>query len=250
MKINIFFLIFLSLYCLINSDAPNGYNLVWSDEFEGSSLDTSKWEYNIGAEPYWGNNELEFYTKRQENVYVENGLLHIRAKKESYGGKEYTSGRIVTRRKFDFKYGFVEARIALPSGMGIWPAFWMLAANDESDEIDIIEAVNTENIVYSTCHWFPDGEYQHKSGQSERFDITQFHTYTMLWTDSVLQFAIDGKEHLTLNIKNGADNTYAFHGNFYFLLNVAVGGNWPGFNIDNKQFPTEMKVDYIRVYKN
>ena len=238
MKINIFCLVLLSLYCSINSDAPSGYKLVWSDEFEGSALDTSKWEYNIGAEPYWGNNELEFYTKRQENVYVENGLLHIRAKKESYGGKDYTSGRIVTRRKFDFKYGFVEARIALPRGMGIWPAFWMLAANDQSDEIDIIEAVNTENIVYSTCHWFPNGEYQHKSGQTERFDITQF------------QFAVDGKEHLTLNIKNGADNTQSFHGNFYFLLNVAVGGNWPGFNIDNSQFPTEMKVDYIRVYKN
>ena len=95
MKINIFCLILLSLYCSINSDAPSGYNLVWSDEFEGVSLDTSKWEYNTGAEPYWGNNELEFYTKRQENVYVENGLLHIRAKKESYGGKDYTSGRII-----------------------------------------------------------------------------------------------------------------------------------------------------------
>ena len=250
MKINIIFLFILSFCVLIKSSPPSGYNLYWSDEFDGSSLDTSKWVYNIGGEPNWGNNELEYYTDRTDNVYVQDGYLHIRALKESYGGKKYTSGRITTRQRFDFKYGYIEARIALPRGMGIWPAFWMLAANDQSDEIDIIEAVNTEGIVYSTCHWFPNGEYKHKSGQTDSFDITNFHTYTVLWTDSEMTFAIDGKEHLTLNIKDAVDGTNAFHRNFYFLLNVAVGGNWPGFNIDDSQFPTEMKVDYVRVYKN
>ena len=249
MKIDIFLLIFLSLCCSINSDPPSGYILVWSDEFEGSSLNTKKWEYSIGAEPFWGNNELEFYTKRQENVYVENGLLHIRAQKESYGGKDYTSGRIHTKGKVHFKYGFIEARISLPRGMGIWPAFWLLVPYGESDKVDIVEAVNTENIVYSTCHWFPNGEHKYKSGQSEEFDITQFHNYSMLWTESVLQLAIDGKEHLTLNITDEVDDTNAFHNNFYFLLNVAVGGDRPGFNIDDSQFPTEMKVDYVRIYK-
>ena len=250
MKINIFLFIFLSLYYSINSAVPSGYSLYWSDEFDGSSLDTSKWVYNIGGEPNWGNNELEYYTDRQDNVYLSGGQLHIRAKKESYGGKQYTSGRITTRQKFSFHYGYIEARIALPRGMGIWPAFWMLAASDQSDEIDIIEAVNTEDIVYSTCHWFPNGNYKHKSGQTGKFDITQFHTYTMHWTDSMIQFAVDDKVHFTLNIKDGADDTRTLHGDFYFLLNVAVGGNWPGFDIDDSQFPTEMKVDYIRVYKN
>ena len=246
----IFILFFLSLYSNINSEPPAGYNLVWSDEFEGQFLDKSKWVYNVGGEPNWGNNELQYYTLREENIYLSNGQLHIRARNEPYGGNQYTSARITTRKRFDFKYGYVEARISLPRGMGIWPAFWMLAANDQADEIDIIEAVNTENIVYSTCHWYPNGQYTHESGATQKFDITQFHTYTMLWTEEKIQFAVDGNVHLTLNIKDGANKTNAFHGNFYFLLNVAVGGNWPGFEIDNNQFPTEMKVDYIRVYKN
>jgi beta-glucanase (GH16 family) len=246
----IFLLLFLSAYNSIKSDVPAGYNLVWSDEFEGSSLDTTKWVFNIGAEPNWGNNELQYYTNRQENIYLADGILHIRARHESFEGSKYTSARITTRKKFDFKYGFIEARIALPRGMGIWPAFWMLAANDKADEIDIIEAVNTENIVYSTCHWYPNGEYTHESGATRTFDITQFHTYTVLWNENVLQFAVDGNEHFTLNIKDSARQTNSFHGNFYFLLNVAVGGNWPGFDIDDNQFPTEMQVDYIRVYKN
>lgn len=247
---NYFFLIFFfSLYSSIKSDPPEGYDLVWSDKFESDSLDLSKWIYNTGAEPNWGNNELQYYTNRKENIYLANGMLHIKAKYESYEGSQYTSARITTRKKFDFKYGFIEARIALPRGMGIWPAFWMLAANDKADEIDIIEAVNTENIVYSTCHWYPNGEYTHESGWTKTFDITQFHIYTVLWNEEKIQFAVDGNEHFTLNIKNSAKQTNSFHGNFYFLLNVAVGGNWPGFVIDNSQFPTEMLVDYIKVYQ-
>ena len=246
----IFLFLFISLHIIIKSKPPEGYSLVWSDEFDDASLDTSKWVYNTGAEPNWGNNELQYYTKRQENIYLASGLLHIRARHESYEGSEYTSARITTRKKFDFKYGFIEAKIALPRGKGIWPAFWMLAANDKADEIDIIEAVNTENVVYSTCHWYPNGEYTHESGQTDTFDITQFHIYTVLWTEEMIQFAIDGNEHFTLNIKNSVRQTNSFHGNFYLLLNVAVGGNWPGFEIDDNQFPTEMQVDYIRIYKN
>ena len=140
----------------MRASLPAGYNLVWSDEFEGQFLDKSKWVYNVGGEPNWGNNELQYYTLREENIYLSNGQLHIRARNEPYGGNQYTSARITTRKRFDFKYGYVEARISLPRGMGIWPAFWMLAANDQADEIDIIEAVNTENIVYSTCHWYPN----------------------------------------------------------------------------------------------
>ena len=249
MTLKIFLLYILLIYNPINSEIPEGYNLVWSDEFEGSSLDSSKWQYNIGGEPNWGNNELQYYTDRKENVFLANGNLHIKALYESYKGNDYTSGRLTTRKKFDFKYGYIEARISLPRGKGIWPAFWMLAANDKADEIDIIEAVNTENIVYSTCHWYPDGQYTHESGETKTFDITQFHIYTMLWDENAIQFAVDGDVYLTLNIRNGTRQTNAFHGNFYFLLNVAVGGNWPGFEIDNNQFPNEMLVDYIRVYQ-
>ena len=103
---------------------------------------------------------------------------------------------------------------------------------------------------YNNREWYPNGEYTHESGATRTFDITQFHTYTVLWNENVLQFAVDGNEHFTLNIKDSARQTNSFHGNFYFLLNVAVGGNWPGFDIDDNQFPTEMQVDYIRVYKN
>lgn len=243
-------------YCLIFTiycEVPDGYKLVWSDEFEDNSLDLTKWNYDIGGEPQWGNNELQYYTNRVENVYVSSGLLHIRAKKESYKDHEYTSGRLVTRNKFDFKYGYVEAKVSLPRGKGIWPAFWMLAANDLDwpicGEIDIIEAVNTENVIYSTCHWSSEGGHAQYGEGTDSFDLTQFHIYSMLWDENNIKIAVDGKTHFDILIKDGVGDTTAFHSNFYFLINIAVGGDWPGFEIDDNQFPNEMQVDYIRVYK-
>ncbi|WP_051226672.1 RICIN domain-containing protein [Butyrivibrio sp. MC2013] len=236
--------------------ASSSSTLVWSDEFNSGSLDTSKWTCEIGnGSGGWGNNELEYYTDRSENVAVRDGSLVITARKENYNGYNYTSARLKTQDKFRFTYGHVEARIALPSGNGIWPAFWMLGQNIGSvgwprcGEIDIIEAINAENKVYGTCHWDSNGhaEYGNSSGT---FDITQFHNYTLDWDDQYIRMYVDGNRYHEIYIGGNAGNTEELHQEQFLLLNVAVGGNWPGFNIDNSRFPQQMKVDYIRVYQD
>ena len=233
----------------------------WNDEFD--SIDTSKWTFEIGTGASgWGNNEKEYYTARSENAYVQNGILHIRANKESYEGSGYTSARMITKGKFNFTYGTVEARIALPVGKGIWPAFWMLGENIDAvswpacGEIDIIEAVNSENIVYGTNHWSYNGDHAQYGnntgdfhGASKALDITQFHTYKLTWDEKLIAMYVDDFKYHEISIENNAGGTDAFHKPQFFLLNVAVGGNWPGFEIDDAQFPNEMLVDYIRVTK-
>ena len=248
------YILLLALILSIYAGVPGGYRLVWSDEFNGNSIDSSKWGFDLGGGG-WGNNELQYYTNRWDNAYVSNGLLHIRAKREYYGGREYTSARILSKGKFDFQYGYVEARIKLPRGNGIWPAFWMLGNNIDSvgwpncGEIDILEAVNAENKVYSTCHWNSNGGHAQYGKNSDYFDITQFHVYYLYWDGEHIKAGVDGRQHYDIYIKDGTGNTWSLHNRFFFIFNVAVGGNWPGFNIDNNQFPTEMQVDYIRVYK-
>lgn len=243
--------------------AATDAELLWSDEFDGDAIDESKWDYNIGTgENGWGNNEKEYYTKRPENVYVKDGMLHIRAQKEDYEGQNYTSTRLLTQNKFTFTYGTVEARIALPVGKGIWPAFWMLGENinDVSwpacGEIDIIEAINDESIVYGTHHWAHEGshaEYGNNTsdyyGTSLKLDISEFHTYKMTWDKEFITMYVDDFKYQEIDIKDTTSDMATFHKPFFFILNVAVGGSWPGFDIDDSQFPTEMQVDYIRVYK-
>ncbi|MCR4651125.1 MAG: RICIN domain-containing protein [Lachnospiraceae bacterium] len=242
--------------CVPTQAATSSSTLIWSDEFNGSSLDTSKWTCEIGnGSGGWGNNELEYYTNRSENVSVRDGYLHITARNENYNGYNYTSARLKTQDKFYFTYGHIEARVALPSGSGIWPAFWMLGQNIGSvgwpacGETDIIEAINAENKVYGTCHWDSNGhaEYGNSSGN---FDITQFHTYTCDWDSQYIRMYVDGNKYHEISIANSTGSTEEFHKPSFFLLNVAVGGNWPGFNVDNSRFPQEMKVDYIRVYQD
>ena len=245
---------------LTSSSSESPY--LWSDEFEGSTIDTDKWTFEIGTGASgWGNNEWEYYTDRSENAYIKDGILHIRANKESYEGASYTSARMITKGKFSFTYGTVEARIALPSGKGIWPAFWMLGENIDQvswpacGEIDIIEAVNSENIVYGTNHWQFEGshaEYGNNTsdyyGAKKELDITQFHTYKFTWDEKLMVMYVDDFKYHGISIEDNAGGTDAFHKPFFFLLNVAVAGNWPGFEVDDSQFPNEMLVDYIRVY--
>ncbi|MFQ9514879.1 MAG: RICIN domain-containing protein [Eubacterium sp.] len=239
----------------VKAASTTSSTLVWSDEFNGSSIDTSKWGYEIGTGSWgWGNNEQQYYTNRTENAYVADGALHIRAKKEAYNGSNYTSARLMTNGKFTFTYGYVEARLALPSSQGIWPAFWMLGANIGSvgwpscGEIDIMEAINAENKTYATCHWNANGhaEYGKSTGN---FDITQYHTYGLQWDLQYIRMFVDGNKIYEMYIENNTGDTEEFHRPFYLLLNVAVGGNWPGFSIDDSAFPQEMKVDYVRVYQ-
>ena len=235
----------------------------WNEEFDGETIDTSKWTYDIGTGSNgWGNNEKEYYTSRKDNAYIKDGVLHICAKKEDYEGQKYTSARMLTKGKFAFKYGTVEARIALPTGKGIWPAFWMLGENFDKvgwpgcGEIDIIEAVNSENIVYGTNHWANGSEYAtygNNTGnyrdQKHEMDITQFHTYKFTWDEKYIRMFVDDFMYHEILIENNTGDTEEFHKPFFFLLNVAVAGNWPGFEVDDAQFPNEMLVDYIRVLK-
>ena len=241
----------------ISSSSESPY--FWNDEFD--TIDTAKWTFEIGTGASgWGNNEKQYYTGRSENAYVQDGILHIRANKESYEGSGYTSARMITKGKFTFSYGTVEARIALPVGKGIWPAFWMLGENIDRvswpacGEIDIIEAVNSENIVYGTNHWSYNGDHAQYGnntgdyyGTSKKMDITEFHTYKFTWDKELITMYVDDFKYHEISIKDNAGGTDAFHKPFFFILNVAVGGNWPKFDIDDSQFPNEMLVDYIRV---
>ena len=236
---------------------------LWHDEFDGDGVDTDKWTFEIGTGASgWGNNEWEYYTNRKENAYVQDGILHIRANKEDYEGSKYTSARIITKDKFSFTYGTVEARIALPVGKGIWPAFWLLGQNIDAvswpacGEIDIIETVNSENIVYGTNHWANGTEYAtygNNTGnyrdQKFELDVTQFHNYKFTWDEKYIRMFVDDFMYHEILIENNTGDTEEFHKPFFFILNVAVAGNWPGFEVDDSQFPNEMLVDYIRVSK-
>ena len=244
-----------------SSSAEQVAQYLWHDEFDGETIDPTKWTFDIGTGASgWGNNEKEYYTDRKENAYIKDGVLHIRAQKENYKGAQYTSARMLTKGKFAFKYGTVEARIALPTGKGIWPAFWMLGENFDTvgwpacGEIDIIEAVNSENIVYGTNHWANGAEYAtygnntgNYRNQKFELDITQFHTYKFTWDEKYIRMFVDDFMYHEILIENNTGDTEEFHKPFFFLLNVAVAGNWPGFEVDDSQFPNEMLVDYIRV---
>ncbi len=245
----------------ISSESNPGESpYLWHDEFDGD-IDSEKWTFEIGTGASgWGNNEWEYYTNRKENAYIKDGILHIRANKEDYEGSKYTSARMITKGKFSFTYGTIEARIALPVGKGIWPAFWLLGQNIDAvswpacGEIDIIEAVNSESVVYGTNHWAYEGnhaEYGNNTkdyyGTSKELDITQFHTYKMVWDENVIVMYVDDFKYHEISIKESTGGTDAFHKPFFFILNVAVAGNWPGFEVDDSQFPNELLVDYIRV---
>lgn len=248
--------------------APSTYKgrkLLWSDEFNGTSLNKSNWSYDIGTGDWgWGNNEQQYYTDTESNVKVSNGSLKIIARKEKKSTASYTSGRIVTKNKFSFKYGYCEARIAVPSMSGIWPAFWTLGSNIDTygwpkcGEIDIMEAVNYNNVVYSTLHWnngginadYSPADYGNGSGDNDGYlvnDRTKYHTYAMEWTEQYIKTFVDDIEVFSMKINTG-NGKEAFQKEQYFLLNVAVGGQWPGYNISD-EFPQTMSVDYLRVYQ-
>lgn len=225
------------------------WQLVWSDEFNGSI--GPSWVFETGAGG-WGNNELQYY--RRENATIENGALVITAKRENFGGMAYTSARMKTQGLKTFRFGRIEARMKLPNFMGAWPAFWMLGANlpqvgwPASGEIDIMEHVNAENRVYGTIHW-RDANNQYASyGGNTATTVTDWHVYAVEWDTSAIRWYVDGTKYHEVNIANGVNGTDEFQKDFFLLLNFAVGGNWPGFNVDNAALPAKMYVDYVRVY--
>jgi beta-glucanase (GH16 family) len=230
------------------------WNLVWSDEFSDNQLSNSNWQYEIGTSNNgWGNNELQYYTASPNNIYLDTGYLHIKALHQPYNGSDYTSSRIKTQGLYDFLYGKIEARMKLPSGKGLWPAFWMLGANITNlgwpacGEIDIMERVNTELKVHGTYHYDNFGHTY--EGDFKYVDPSEFHLYAVEWDNSEIRWYVDGVEYFSTNIGVGSVSKEEFHAPFFIILNVAVGGDWPGSPDANTLFPATMLVDYVRVYK-
>jgi beta-glucanase (GH16 family) len=245
-------------------DIPAGWELVWNDEFNSGPIDLSKWEYEVNGKG-GGNNELQYYTDRQENSYIEDGKLVIQALSETYTGpdgeRDYTSARLRTRNKGDWKYGRFEIRAQLPSGQGLWPAIWMLPTDwvyggwPASGEIDIMELLGHEPWkVYGTIHYGGPGDHQYTGVQ---YNLTaglfsnSFHEFTIEWDADEIRWYVDDILYGTKNEWYSTGQTYPapFDQRFHLLLNVAVGGNWPGSPDQSTLFPQRMTVDYVRVFK-
>jgi beta-glucanase (GH16 family) len=226
------------------------WQLVWSDEFNGSI--GPDWVFETGGGG-WGNNELEYY--RKENATIENGNLVITAKREDFGGYHYTSARMKTQGKKSWTYGRMEARIKLPVKQGTWPGWWMLGSNissvgwPASGELDIMEQINTGNTVYGTAHWQAANGSQADYGNSLATTPGDYHVYAIEWDPDYIRWFVDGTQYHVMQITGGTGNTQAFAKDFFLLLNMAVGGNWPGFTIDDGGLPAKMYVDYVRVYQ-
>jgi beta-glucanase (GH16 family) len=247
---------------------PAGYKLAWSDEFggpDGAAPDSSKWTYDIGGNG-WGNNELEYYTNRIQNAQIKAGNLVITAQKEIYTGtdgvtRNYTSARLKTQGLFSQAYGRFEARIKIPAGQGMWPAFWMLG-NDISSigwpkcgEVDIMENIGKEpGIIHGSLHGpttsgrtsDASAPFSLPAGQNFADD---FHLYAVEWEPGTILFYVDSNLYATFNSSQWpAGGTWVFNHPFFIIFNVAVGGDWPGAPDNTTVFPKQMLVDYIRVY--
>jgi beta-glucanase (GH16 family) len=243
------------------------YKLVWSDEFDGpngSLADPSKWIYEVGGDG-WGNHELEYYTPRAENARMENGNLVITARKERYTEpdgvtRNYTSARLKTQGLFAHGYGRFEARIKIPAGQGMWPAFWMMGNNYDTvgwpkcGEIDIMENVGGEpGTVHGSMHGpiatAPDSDLTaaFRLPRGKHF-ADDFHVYAIEWEPDTVRFYADPTEYATFTPESPGGGPWVFDHPFFIILNVAVGGDWPGNPDATTQFPQTMLVDYVRVY--
>ena len=226
---------------------------VFFDEFNvDGAPDSSKWGYDLGNNNGWGNNEAQYYTNRTQNAVVSNGTLKINLIKEAYQGYNYTSARLLSKGKYSMKYGKVEIRAKIPSGGGTWPALWMLGDNIDSvgwpacGEIDIMEHVGNQlNRIFGTLH-YPGRSGGNADGASVMIPnaTTEFHIYSMEWNASTIKIYVDNQLFFTYN--NNANSP--FNQNFFFIMNVAMGGNFGG-TIDPNVTNATMEVDYIRVYQ-
>jgi len=276
-----------------SAQPAGGWKLAWSDEFDGKEIDRTKWDFDIGNGFFnyeanqwisgWGNNELQYYSSEPDNAFVKDGMLHIRAVKESLHGCGYTSARMKTRKKdgtalFAQKYGKFEFRAKLPTGKGVWPALWMLPLSDKygpwasSGEIDVMEARGQEpNKVLGTLHYGSQWPNNTESSKSFEFpngsSIAEFHTYAVEWEPGEMRWLVDDKEYAKqsfwwssskLDGAKGAKpaqeadlNAWPapFDQPFYLVMNVAVGGKFLGNPDKTTPFPGTMEVDYVRVYE-
>jgi beta-glucanase (GH16 family) len=245
-----------------DSTAPAypGYHLVWQDEFSGKSLTTGDWNYETGGNG-WGNQELEYYTSGDSNVYLLNGQLVIEARKEDRGGRHYTSARITTAGKHEFQYGRIDIRAKLPVQTGMWPALWMLG-NDIRvkgwplcGEIDIMELVgkNPKQVVGS-FHWKKDDGTE--GTLNDRYNLSagdfsrNFHVYSLVWEKDQYRILVDNQVYVTGDPSAIQASYNPFNHPFFLIFNVAVGGDWPGSPDSSTSFPQKMLVDYVRVYQH
>ena len=237
--------------------------LVMADEFDTDGApNPAIWNYNIGTgQNGWGNNELQYYTDRTENVKVENGVLIISAKEESFNGSSYTSARLLTKGKLEQTYGRFEARMKLPYGQGIWPAFWLLGDDSNGTEIwpqigeiDIMEYVGDEPTrMFGTVHGpgYSGGESISKAYvlNNDRFD-TSFHIFGIEWGPNYINYYVDNVLYNQITPDDVPGEWVFNRGPFYIILNLAVGGSLPGPPNDETVFPQNLLVDYVRVYKS
>jgi beta-glucanase (GH16 family) len=242
-----------------------GWEIVWHDEFDGAQIDLTKWGHEVNGSG-GGNNELQYYTARPENSFVKDGFLTIQALKESYTGPDgtraYTSARMRTFKKGDWKYGRFDIKARLPRGQGMWPAIWMLPTDwvyggwAASGEIDIMELLGHDTKrVYGTLHY--GGEWPANARSGDDYALPQgdfsseFHVFRLDWEQKEIRWYVDDKLYQTQAQWSTQNFAYPapFDQRFYMILNVAVGGNWPGNPELSTSFPQTMTVDYVRVYK-
>ncbi len=236
----------------------SNYSLVWDDEFNGTSL-SSDWTFDIGTgSGGWGNNELQYYTN--QNHSVNNGYLEITAKQEPFNAQQYTSTRLKTQGIKSWKYGRIDIRAALPYGQGIWPAFWLLGDNittvgwPSCGEIDLMELIGgagaNDATVHGTVHWNENGTHAQFGGSktlsSGKF-TDEFHVFSIVWNQNSITWLLDNVSYKTVDLSTA--NMNAFKENFFLIINLAVGGNWPGNPDSLTVFPQKMYVDYVRVFQ-
>jgi beta-glucanase (GH16 family) len=235
--------------------------LTWNDEFNYNGLpDSTKWRYQTGRSG-WGNNELQNYTNADtSNAKVAKGILYITARNTGEGDNKYTSARLVTQHKGDWKYGKLEVKAKLPRGRGLWPAIWMLSTDNAygrwpaSGEIDVMEHVGyMKDSIFASLH---SKSYNHVIGTQKTKGVfiskpyDKFHVYTVEWTPDSITFLLDNKVYYRVSNEHKTSAEWPFDQKFYLLLNVAVGGNWGGYEgIDESVFPSAMQIDYVRVYR-
>ncbi len=265
LKFSILLVAFLTTSAASAQQKDNEWKLVWNDEFDGPSLDYKKWEIEVNAFG-GGNNELQIYTDRKENVRIEDGHLVLEARRDNHGiagtVREYSSGRIRSKHRGDWKYGKFETRARLPAGQGVWSAIWMLPTDEKygtwasSGEIDIMEFKGQEpDVVWGTLHYgsqWPGNKHTGDTYKLEKGNFTDdFHIFTLEWEEGAIRWYVDGKltQTQTKWESNGGKFPAPFDQEFHMLLNLAIGGGFLGNPDGTTKFPREMQVDYVRVYQ-
>jgi len=244
--------------------APLGaqtWSQVWSAEFDGTDpISSSNWTYDVGGGG-WGNGELQYYQGGTANVSRENGYLTIQARRQNVGGMAYTSGRIKTQGKMSFGPGDahpvkLQARIAGPNGQGLWPAFWMLGTNIDSvawpgcGELDIMEHINSTSWAQGAIHWVgPNGGQKDWVTGHATVDFEAWHYYAITWDPDRIRWLLDGTPIGTYSIADNINSTEEFHRSFFVILNLAVGGAWPGPPNGSTEFPANLKVEFLRYFR-